>query len=96
MRLDPSNLGIGMGMGMMAGPPPGAPPAGGGPVPGGVAGAGGGAGLAPGPSPRTEVQETPPAIFAAVQEQLGLRLEPRKAPVDLVVIDHLEKVPTEN
>ena len=35
------------------------------------------------------------SIFAAVQ-QLGLRLEPRKTPVDIVVIDHLEKTPTEN
>ena len=35
------------------------------------------------------------SIFAAVQ-QLGLKLEPRKAPLDLVVIDHLEKTPTEN
>jgi len=35
------------------------------------------------------------SIFAAVQ-QLGLKLEPRKVPLDLVVIDHLEKAPTEN
>jgi len=35
------------------------------------------------------------SIFAAVQ-QLGLKLEPRKAPLDLIVIDHLEKAPTEN
>jgi uncharacterized protein (TIGR03435 family) len=35
------------------------------------------------------------SIFAVVQ-QLGLKLEPRKAPLDLVVIDHLEKTPTEN
>jgi uncharacterized protein (TIGR03435 family) len=35
------------------------------------------------------------AIFAAV-EQLGLKLESRKAPMDLLLIDHAEKSPTEN
>jgi uncharacterized protein (TIGR03435 family) len=35
------------------------------------------------------------SIFKAV-EKLGLKLEPRKAPVEYIVIDHLEKTPTEN
>ena len=39
---------------------------------------------------------TEPSIFGAVQEQLGLRLEARKEAVELLVIDHAEKVPTEN
>jgi len=35
-------------------------------------------------------------IHDAVQQQLGLKLEARKEPVDMIVIDHVEKVPTEN
>jgi uncharacterized protein (TIGR03435 family) len=35
------------------------------------------------------------AVFTAIQ-QYGLKLEPRKAPIDLLVIDHAEKTPTEN
>ena len=35
------------------------------------------------------------SVLGAVQ-QLGLRLEPRKSPVEMVVIDHIEKAPTEN
>jgi uncharacterized protein (TIGR03435 family) len=32
-----------------------------------------------------------PSLFTAIQEQLGLKLETQKAPVDCVVIDHIEQ-----
>ncbi len=35
------------------------------------------------------------AIFQAI-EKMGLKLDARKAPVDVIVVDHLEKAPTDN
>jgi uncharacterized protein (TIGR03435 family) len=46
-------------------------------------------------SPAPE-RDPAPSIFAAVQEQLGLKLDARKGPVELIVVDHIEKTPTEN
>jgi uncharacterized protein (TIGR03435 family) len=40
--------------------------------------------------------DSPPPILAALQEQLGLKVETRKAPVEILFIDHVEKIPTEN
>jgi uncharacterized protein (TIGR03435 family) len=51
--------------------------------------------LPPGPREMPDV-EPPQNIFAAIQSQLGLKLEPKKGPVDLLVVDHAEKAPTEN
>jgi uncharacterized protein (TIGR03435 family) len=36
-----------------------------------------------------------PSIFTAVQEQLGLELNAQRAPMDILVVDHVEK-PSEN
>ena len=37
-----------------------------------------------------------PTLLTAIQDQLGLKLEATKAQIDVLVVDHVEKVPTEN
>lgn len=37
------------------------------------------------------VSDDKPSVFTAIQEQLGLRLVAERGPVDVVVIDHVEK-----
>jgi uncharacterized protein (TIGR03435 family) len=47
--------------------------------------------------PSTSSDETSgPSIFAAIQEQLGLRLESGKDLIDLLVVDKAQKVPASN
>jgi len=53
---------------------------------------GGRGGQAP---PPADGGTAPPDLFNAMQQQLGLRLEAKKTPVDVLVIDHVEK-PSDN
>ena len=39
---------------------------------------------------------TGPSILSVVQEQLGLKLEPRKAPLPVLVVEHAVELPREN
>jgi uncharacterized protein (TIGR03435 family) len=48
-------------------------------------------------SPMPALPTDPTAdVFTAIRESLGLRLESRKGQVEVVVIDHIERYPTEN
>jgi uncharacterized protein (TIGR03435 family) len=68
-----------------------------------VAKASGMGGMMGGPAPAAPSNANPadaasdptPSMFAAIQK-LGLKLDSKKAPVDTVVVVHLEKTPTEN
>src|SRR5262249_29286823 len=69
---------------------PGGP---GGPVATPFGGVGGAAGPGPGTAPNAA--DPIPSLFTALQEQLGLKLESAKGPVEFLVIDSVQK-PTEN
>ncbi len=43
-----------------------------------------------------EANDNRPSLFAAVTQQLGLKLEPRRAPLEVLVVEQCSKVPAEN
>jgi uncharacterized protein (TIGR03435 family) len=61
-------------------------------------GAGRGPAVAMGGGERS-ASEAPPEPAASIYDSVqryGLKMEPRKAPMDIIVVDHIEKEPTEN
>jgi uncharacterized protein (TIGR03435 family) len=66
-------------------------------------GSGGGRGAAiasqpEGGSPLAGMNETDegPSLIMAIQSQLGLKLEQKKGTIEMLVVDHVERAPTEN
>ena len=71
--------------------------------PAGMAQAGGRRGgdvsIAPGGSPGGVEASDPGSalsLFEAIEKQLGLKLQPQKSPAQVLVIDHIERKPTDN
>jgi uncharacterized protein (TIGR03435 family) len=56
------------------------------------------AAIPPDPSAGPAPVEEPlgPTLREAIEQQLGLKLEPARGPVEILVIDHVEQKPTEN
>jgi len=49
-----------------------------------------------GPGSKLVELESKGALFNALEKQLGLRIDDRKAPVETIVVDQINKVPVEN
>jgi uncharacterized protein (TIGR03435 family) len=54
-------------------------------------GSGGDVDSAANPANQTTLSETGPNLFAALQEQIGLKLAPDRGPIGFLIIDHVEK-----
>ena len=48
------------------------------------------------PNPTSTDADTPTPIEVLLQRQLGLRLNKRKGSIEILIVDHVEKAPTEN
>jgi uncharacterized protein (TIGR03435 family) len=53
-------------------------------------------GAFPNPAVSDPSDEPAPDIFAALEMQLGLKLEKRKVTIDMLVVDRADKTPAEN
>ncbi len=49
-----------------------------------------------GQTPTFEAAASADSLIGAVQAQLGLKLERKKGQAEVLVVDHMEKTPTEN
>jgi uncharacterized protein (TIGR03435 family) len=47
-------------------------------------------------APQQSTLDAPPILSVAIEQQLGLKFEPRNGPLDVFVVDHVERVPKEN
>ena len=47
-------------------------------------------------APRDGEEDSGPSLTTAIQEQLGLKLEPKKGPVQVLIVDHVDSKPVEN
>jgi len=47
-------------------------------------------------SPASSEPNEAPSIYTALQDTLGLTLQRQKVSVDMIVVDHVERIPTEN
>ena len=47
-------------------------------------------------APEDATDSSLPSLFTALQEQLGLKLQSQKVPLQKFIIDHVERIPQDN